>query len=370
MSTALKQSADALKRWTVEAALPVWAARGLREDGSWVEHLHLDGSADVAAERRWRVLARQVYVYAQASCAGWYDGLDVARKTYDRMRQVGYVHRVDAQGQITNDTRDFYDHDFYALASASLYAATDDTTYRVEAERIFAWMDNTLAHPKGGWAEADADADAGDVERRQNPHMHLFEASLYLHDVTGDETHLRWARAVYSLFETYFFNPKTHTIREFFKQDWTPAPGARGHIAEPGHGMEWVWLLWQYERATGTDTSDYRRKIYARAQMGRGHYLNDAEMDDGEISRETRRLWVQTEVIKAHLAMAEAGTPGSADLAAAMIDAILHDYLTPDGLWHDQLNACGTNVAQTIPVSTFYHILCVAVEAKRVAAAL
>ena len=55
-------------------------------------------------------------------------------------------------------------------------------------------------------------------------------------------------------------------------------------------------------------------------------------------------------------------------MAAATIDALFPTYLTTDGLWNDQINACGTNVAQTIPVSTFYHILCMATEADRVSA--
>jgi len=72
-------------------------------------------------------------------------------------------------------------------------------------------------------------------------------------------------------------------------------------------------------------------------------------------------------VIKAHLAMAERGVIGARDMAAATIDALFPTYLTAEGVWHDQINACGVNIATTIPVSTFYHILCMASESTRVA---
>ena len=130
--------------------------------------------------------------------------------------------------------------------------------------------------------------------------------------------------------------------------------------------MEWIWLLGQFEKATGRNVSKYQSSLYARALYERGHFLNDEEDKSGEIRRETKRLWVQTEVIKAHLAMAEKQISGARDMAAATIDALFPTYLKQNGLWNDQINACGTNIAKTIPVSTFYHVLCMAAESERV----
>jgi len=77
---ALQNSAEHLKQWCVEKALPYWADHAQRDDKSWVEHLKLDGTPDLKAERRWRVLARQVYVYAKSSSLEWYDGAEVAMR--------------------------------------------------------------------------------------------------------------------------------------------------------------------------------------------------------------------------------------------------------------------------------------------------
>ncbi len=360
---ALQHSAARLKKWCVGQALPYWARHAQRDDKSWVEHLKLDGTPDLDAERRWRVLARQVYVYAKSSALGWYDGAKVAVSTYEKMKSVGYVHRVSPTGEITNTMRDLYDHAFYLLAASSLYELTKKPQYLEDAETLLSWIDQSLSHPTGGWKESDLSS----IEdmRRQNPHMHLFEASLFLHGVTHDKTHLKYAERVYELFEKHVIN--NGTISEFFNADWTLETGTRGQTAEPGHAMEWIWLLGQYNKATGANVKFDQIQLYNRAQKGRNWFLNDEEDKNGDVRRESKRLWVQTEVIKAHLAMAEIGTAGARDMASATIDALFPTYLTQDGLWNDQINACGVNIATTIPVSTFYHILCMAAEAERIA---
>jgi len=359
----LKQSSDRLTKWVSEKALPLWAERAQLPTGCWVEHLKLDGTPDLSAERRWRVLARQVYVYAKATQLGWYDGRAVAERTHAKMRETGYVHRVGMDGVTNNETRDLYDHAFYILAASSLYALTRDTKYLADAEALLGWLDRDMAHPSGGWKETDQSILSD--PRRQNPHMHLLEASLFLYSATGEAKHLRYAQDVFELFENHFYD--AGTVSEFFEADWTLASGNHGQTNEPGHAVEWVWLLGQYSKATGTDVSHYQSELYSCAIRGRDIFLNDEEDKSGEVRRETKRLWVQTEVIKAHLAMAERGVPGSRDMASATIDALFPTYLTEDGLWNDQINACNANIAKTIPVSTFYHILCMASEAERIA---
>lgn len=361
---ALAQSAKRLKAWCSDQALPLWAERAQNSDGSWVEHLRLDKTADQEAERRWRVLARQVYVYAKADAIGWFDGRDIAVSTYQKMIAVGHVHRVSAEGVITNPMRDLYDHAFYLLAASSLFGLTRDQKYLDDANSLLDWVENTLAHPSGGWRETDQVDDR--APRRQNPHMHLFEASLFLNGVTQDQRHLKIAQSIFYLFKTRFFDEGK--ISEFFEADWSLAKGSKGQTAEPGHAVEWVWLLGQYNAATGEAVKNYQTALYDGAMKDRDWFLNDEESKSGEIRRETKRLWVQTEVIKAHLAMAEAGYPGTREMAAATIDALFPTYLTQDGVWNDQINACGTNIATTIPVSTFYHILCMAAESERIAA--
>jgi len=283
-SEPLKQSAEKIRNWVIHKALPLWAERAQYESGRWVEHLHLDGRPDLLAEVRLRVLARQIYVYAEATRLGWYDGTEIARQTYTQMRKIGYVHRVNASGEPADSRRDLYDHAFFLLAC----------------------------------------------------------------------------------FKVHFFDAENNIIREYFNDDWNVHSGDMGTTAEPGHAMEWIWLLYRYDVSSGRDTKLWREALYANALKNRGYFLNDEENIHGNIRRETRRLWVQTEVIKAHLTMAENRVEGSADMSAAFIDGLFETYLKPDGTWCDQINACGGEIAKTIPVSTFYHIACMAFEAERV----
>jgi len=369
-NAALRQASARLKDWTVDSALPFWAERGRDDQGGWFEHLHLDGRPDKEAVRRHRIHARQAYVYAAVTKAGWYDGLDVARQSFDFMCRYGegrdgkpgFIHRLGPDLSVASDLRDFYDHAFYLLACASLYGLTGADAYLDKAESILAFIDS-LKSKNGGWVEGVP----ARLPRRQNPHMHLFEASMALHRSTGRRRDLSHARSVYGLFQRYFFDEDHHRIREFFSHDWAIVKGDRSATAEPGHAVEWVWLLAQFEELTGTDTASYRNALYDTALRQRGYFLNDEEDISGNIRRETKRLWVQTELVKAHLAQAENGVPGAADMAAAAMDGLFGLYLKNDGTWHDQINACLTPVAKTIPVSTFYHIACMALEAERVA---
>lgn len=360
---ALAKSALILKQWCIEKALPNWKQHAQRHDNSWVEHLNLDGSPDLTAERRWRVLARQVYVYAKADDLGWYDGLETAENTYHKMKTVGWQHRVNAEGEITNDMRDLYDHAFYILAASSLYAATQNIQYLRDAEALLAWIETSLKHPSGGWKENNLSSNSD--SRRQNPHMHLLEASLFLYSVTKDPAHLEPAKKVFALFKDFFFD--NGTISEFFKFDWRLMSSEKGQTAEPGHAMEWIWLLGQYQKATNETVTSYQHALYSRSLKQRSYFLHDEENKSGDVRRNTTRLWVQTEVIKAHLAMAELGAPGAKDMAAASISALFPIFLTADGYWNDQINRSYENIANTIPVSTFYHILCMAAEAERIA---
>jgi len=364
--SALSQQAKRLESWMRDAALPFWDSQARDLDGGWYEHLKLDKSPDADAIRRLRVQARQVYVYALADRLGWYDGARrVAETTFDFMVEKGYrpdgkqgfVHLLKPNCTVENPRRDLYDHAFYLLACANVGKKGDKI-----AHEVVGFIKNEMTSKHGGWNEGVPSK----LPRRQNPHMHLLEASMAYYDLTGDKNWLKYSDAVYDLFQSHFFDPKHDIIREFFKDDWTYADGQLGETVEPGHGVEWVWLLSQYQRHSGVDTSPYAEKLYERALWNQSDFLNDEEGLSGDIRRGTKRLWVQTEVVKAHLAQAERGVDGSDDMAAAAIEGLFQYYLNDDGSWNDQIDQTGNAIAETIPVSTFYHIACMAAEANRV----
>jgi len=362
---AFKKQAERLEAWTREAALPFWASQARDFDGGWYECLKLDRSPDAEAVRRLRVQARQVYVYALADRLGWYDqGRDVAETTFDFMVEKGYqpdgqpgfIHLLNPNCTVKDDRRDFYDHAFYLLACANIGAKGSAIAMDI-MELIESWRS-----PHGGWLEGIP----AQLPRRQNPHMHLFEASMAYYELTHDRKWLELTSRIFELFKSHIFDPEHHVIREFFNHDWRYYKAPSGNSAEPGHAVEWVWLLGQFERLSGTDTSVYAAKLQNRALSGDVMFLNDEEDVTGVVRRATKRLWIQTEVVKCLVAQTERGVSGCDEMAAAVIEGLFQNYLNDDGSWNDQLDENLQPIATTIPVSTFYHVMCMAAESVRV----
>ena len=124
--------------------------------------------------------------------------------------------------------RDTYDHAFVLLACAWRLKAFGDEQARRVAERTLGFLD-TLRQDDGSYLEGDP----ASLPRRQNPHMHLFEASLALHRA-GFEDALDRARAIRALFERHFWDGQV--LREFFGDDWSlDSDRGRRHRARP-HG--------------------------------------------------------------------------------------------------------------------------------------
>jgi len=372
-STAFINEAQSLKDWIIQKALPFWANIARDTNGGFYEDLTLSGIPNRDAIRRVRVQARQVFVYAQAQRLGWYEGAPIADKTFKFMREHGYtpdgqdgfVHLIDSNYTAHDSKRDLYDHAFHALACASLMecsASKEAVAAKRLNQDILDFIDIGMGACEG-WTEGVPSR----LPRRQNPHMHLFETSMALYDATKEERYLQRAARIYHLFESYFFDPVHNIIREFFDENWAPLKNALGDTAEPGHACEWVWLLWQYERRSGVNTKSYREALYKTAFANNTLYLNDESDVFGNIRRGTRRLWVQTEVIRAHLAMMEAGTHGAEDHALTILKSFTADYLNENGTWNDCFDEAGRMIAKTIPTSTFYHIMGMVIEATRLA---
>ena len=363
MTPEIQRSAKRLESWVREAALPFWAE--VQEDtGAWPEHLHPDGTPDREAVRRHRVQARQVYTYALAHRLGWWSDAGVVERTVDFMWKAGWapdgrpglIHRLGADGSVASDLRDLYDHAFYLLALGWAQSVCGEQEDRLA--KTLAFLDS-LAHPAGGYAEGLPPA----LPRRQNPHMHVLEACLNLHTLGLAGDWVARAERLMALWDAHMFDDRRQSVREFFDENWH----WDGGTFEPGHAMEWVWLLGLWGDVSGENRATQRDALYGRALVDGGVWLRDEVDHAGESVRDTSRLWVQTELVKAHLTQARHGVPGAAGMAASAVDGLLEEWLEPRGTWRDQLGACGQTVSTTIPTSTFYHIITMAAEMSRAA---
>jgi len=362
-----------LKTLMVDNALPLWVDRGWdRPNGGFAERLDREGHTDLAAPRRVRVQARQIYCFAKAAQLGWYpEGAEIARKGLDYMLakakapdgKPGFVHILAPDGSVLNPLRDTYDHAFVLLALATVYQLDRDARVRAEIDELMQFIDTQLRSSDGGYLEGVP----ASMPRRQNPQMHLLEAFIAAFDATHDQAFQARAGDLFGLFSSNLFDAKKGVLGEYFEQDWSRIEPVS---VEPGHQAEWVWLLKQFERITGCPTGKYRAALLETALRYRdasGCLIDEGDAQ-GNVVKATRRLWPQTEIVKAWLAQAESGVEGAADEARAALVRLNKHYLRHPikGGWYDQFDAEGRSLVNTIPASSFYHILCAVAEAERV----
>jgi mannose-6-phosphate isomerase len=201
--------------------------------------------------------------------------------------------------------------------------------------------------------------------------MHLFEAMMGLHQTIGHPQALPRAAKLRELLVGKFLDPQTQTLREYFTDDWQPAAGPDGDVREPGHHAEWVWLIRTHERVVGQRpdplASALLDRATATAETATG-FLLDEVGPRGELRRDSRRLWPQTELAKAWLAESENGRPGAEAAARKTLRNIAAHYLAgpKPGLWFDQFDATGQVMSQHVPASSLYHVFCAIAEADRV----
>jgi mannose/cellobiose epimerase-like protein (N-acyl-D-glucosamine 2-epimerase family) len=363
-----------LKLLMIEHSLPLWSGAGWDPvAGGFVERLDIEGRADCAAPRRVRVQARQIYCFAKATRMGWYpEGREIAMKGLDYLLakakspdgRPGFVHLLDSDGSTMNAMRDSYDHAFVLLALSTVFQLSGDAQVRNEIESLLAFIDRDLRSPNGGFIEGIP----ATMPRRQNPQMHLFEAMIATFDATSDPVFQNSAGELYSLFVANLYDPRRQVLGEYFEEDWSRIEPVS---VEPGHQAEWVWLLKGFERITGCPTARHRSQLLASALRYRDDVtgcLFDEGDADGNVRKFTRRCWPQTEIAKAWIAQAEAGEPGAADQAREALARLYRHYLGHPvlGGWYDQFDRDGRSLVDSIPASSFYHILCAIVEADRV----
>jgi mannose/cellobiose epimerase-like protein (N-acyl-D-glucosamine 2-epimerase family) len=364
--SALQTAADRAERWLTDVCLPLWAERGVDPDGAFYELLDFEGQPKRDSTRRMRVQARQLYVFSEAALRGW---LPQARAISDRGferfvadcwapdGQPGFIHTMNPDRTPLDARRDMYDHSFGLFALAWRYKAAQDERARALAEQVLDFVDTRLADKSnGGFVEGDPAV----LPRRADPHMHFLEACLEWRAATGEATFLSRAQSMVDLFTGRFFNGET--LGEYFAADLGPLQGPEGQVVMPGHHAEWVWLLDQARKAGVVIEAGLVETLYDHAIRhgldARGLAVDELDRQGRQV-RASRRAWPQTELIKAHLTMAERGHSGAADAAAAVTHAFFDTYLATEvpGIWMDQFDAEGRGVTPNVPASTLYHVV-------------
>jgi mannose-6-phosphate isomerase len=369
----LRHCADSAGEWLFEQALPVWLRHGVdRRLGGFHEALGCDGRPSDVDFKRLRVAARQVYVFV----AGAEHGVAGAREAVDhglefilttmRHPDGGFVSRCGRDGQITDTTRDLYDLAFVLFALAHGFRLTADAALRHEALALLRFIRAEMSHPGGGYHESVPPR----LPRRQNPHMHLLEAALAGVEHIGDPAFAGFCDELADLYEQRLFDAETGTLGEYYADDWRPhCPDGR-IVTEPGHHLEWAWLLAETQRLCG-------RRVHgadALAGFALRHGLDPASgflrgevFSNGDVANSSVRIWAHCEWLKAAVVLdsssREAGDPVVAWRA-------LSRFLggRPRGLWFERWDhAAGGFTDDPAPASSLYHITSAIVALRRYA---
>ncbi len=374
----LKEALPPVLAWTKNEALPFWGTTGVDElRGGFHERLDLAGAPIVDVPKRLMVQGRQLYVFCHAGLLGWFT--DARRLAdlcveymlagfYRRDGEPGFVHSLAPDGGIANATRDTYAHAFALLGLAWYHRLTGDAQALKIVDETLAFLDRSLASDRGGYLDALPRPDA---LRRQNPHMHLFEAFIALHQATGDARFLARGAEIFGVFSTGLFQPSVGALVEFLTEDLDPVPDARGRICEPGHHYEWIWLLRHFQRASGRDVGAYCSALYDHANRygwdAAGYIRDEVEMT-GAVIKTSRRSWPHTEGLKANIVEGECGRPSCDAQAVRCLQRLTDTFLArpiPAG-WIDHVDEKGAPLVGMMPASTLYHLFCAIAEAARV----
>ncbi|MFK0297821.1 AGE family epimerase/isomerase [Brevundimonas sp. NPDC090276] len=348
-----------VRDWLFRQALPLWAQAGIDADGRFFEKLDFDGRPLTGRPRRTRVQARQLYVFCEAAALGWAEGEAVARRALDVLirdyrRDDGlWIRATDDASAVIDATPDLYDLAFVLFALAAAHRVLQDDRARPLAQTTLAAIEAQMADPvHGGWQEALPPV----LPRRQNPHMHMLEALLAWQGIAPDPAFEAAARSVLDLFNRRFFDREHLMLGEFFTADWTVAPGGAGQVVEPGHHMEWIWLLDQAGRL-GLDGHERQAQALFASALTNGvgaRGLMVREIDRIGVVRDGgARLWGQTEALRTLLLR------GRAEQALSLTDALFATHLATAtrGLWIDNFDAKGAPQDADVPASSLYHLM-------------
>lgn len=368
---------EAIRSWIFEKALPHWAQYGVDfVHGGFVEQMNFEGRDAGLAFKRTRVAGRQIYVFSHAQALGWKNGMHLANLGTEWLTQrawlgqdKGFARTLSRDGAIIDATPDLYDYAFVLFAFAWRHRLLKDQESLSWLHRTYDFVETNMRHPSGlgYWNELPNKG-----WRQQNPHMHFTEACLAAFEATGDQRFAAGVTDLVGLFQTRLFDRATGTLAEYFTDDWRRAPSDDGRLVEPGHLMEWAWILGEARKQLGLRTEE---DIRSALRFAEAHGVNDATetvfdglRDDGAPINRASRSWPNAERIKGAIALFELDGVDPAPVIDMAANALLTRYLSrsPEGIWMDQYDAEGRGVSKTVPASTLYHLFLSFAEALRI----
>ena len=382
-SGALNTGLDAasLRRWLLDEVCPFWSERIVDPAGGYFEGLNADGRPVRDMLRTVLVQARLTYVFSHAFCLGRAPQMRAAADHgFKQLQQwslshgSGWAKSQSTDGTTGNSSRDTYDQAFVIFACAWHFRATGKPEAIAMAESAYEFLRTHVADQlHGGFFEEYPEL--GTLPRRQNPHMHLLEATLAMFASTAQQKWLHASSQLVALFKTRFFDQSSGSLGEFFNAEWSPCAGVIGELREPGHQFEWVWLLAEFARLSGDDDvvglSDQMFDFGQKFGLDNNEPLYglafDAVNSTGKVTADSKLFWPQTEYIKACVARWERGDTRMDKEVDAHLSRLRTHYFRADGAnWRNQLTRRGNCLTEATPSRVLYHLFLAFAETIRV----
>ena len=371
MASGIHSTIHALNTRLIHRWVPKWYGAFSDPRGGFYERLGKGFKPVLTGQRRLVTQCRQlsIYSHAQAAGSGRFPQLgaqfDFILSHYHDP-QTGLWHfALEDSFAVADRTCDLYALSFVIFACSHYHRATGDDRARDAAHQVLQLIDRQFRfEDQPGFAEAlDSRGRPVPKIRRQNPHMHLFEACVFAYDAWRNEAYKLMADELLDLFRRYFFDAQTAALPEFYSDALHPHFEQGGRL-EPGHYFEWVWLIKKYGALIGQP--DLEGNICAQLLDWANRYgwddrfggIYDVVAIDGTVIADTKRIWPFCEALKANsLMLNEAGDRQAAkDRVTDMVRVFSEKYMQERGFWTEWLTRDLMPVTDYMPGTTPYHV--------------
>lgn len=350
--------------------VPKWFDEFSNPNGGFYERLDVD-NAPINLPRRLLTQCRQIMVYSKYHDR--YPNPEIANKIRDTFRFMissyqsshlgGFHFSLNEESRVHDSKYDLYGHAFVILACAAYYNAFHNTEALEVAKNTLTFIKShfQLKTAPGLTEALDENLQPIPSIRRQNPHMHLMEACIYMYEASKDVAYIDTADEMFSLFYSHLYVDKT--IREFFDEQLNPHE-EKGHIVEAGHHAEWVWLLARYQEIKGHQI-DQATATMTQLFSWVAKYGFDKEQDgiynsqnlQGHAIDSEKRIWPVFETLRAAAALSSSAhsTNCQNDVISHTTD-LIRRYVQENGIWTEMMTRGLTPQSDFRPGTTPYHI--------------
>lgn len=364
----VRSSLQALLDHFDHTVLPLWTGPGWNAAMALpFEALSADDARPLPAVRyRAMACARQLYVFSRAHVpsdfAGHADTLFASLRRWFADPRGGWYYSVDADGAPLDDGKDLYTHAFIVFACAAYWRHSGNPQARAVLDDTASCIENRFRIDGGLYhAALGPDFSPCGAGVLQNPVMHLTEAYLAAHDVSGDGWYGERLRDIGRRVQSTFVDANNGCVAEL-------PQGMAGNRIEPGHQFEWYALLSMGASVFGDlrGASGYppgqpglaaslaRACAFAqRHGVSPDHQGVAAALDaDGNVIDATQRIWAQTEYARALALRGDAaGWRALGQWLAQFPGRFLH------GLgWRECIGPDGAVLRADMPSTTPYHL--------------